>query len=65
MLSHLINGLSSTAIGDKTLLEIWSGGATQDYGLLRIFKSPAYFSAKDGMVNPEQRSLCFWVSKEI
>ena len=29
--SHLINRLSSTAIGDKTPLDVWSGGATQDY----------------------------------
>ena len=44
--SHLINGLSSTVIGGKTLLDIWSGGATQDYDLLRVFESPAYFSVK-------------------
>ena len=50
--SHLINGLSSTAIGDKTPLEVWSRKATQDPGLLREFGSPTYFSAKDGMVNP-------------
>jgi len=59
MLSHLINGLSSTAIGDKTLLEIWSGGATQDYGLLRIFESPAYFSAKYDKVNPRVKKFVF------
>ena len=49
--SHLINGLSSTAIGGKTLLDIWSGGAAQDYNLLRTFRSLAYFSAKDGKLN--------------
>ena len=27
--SHLINGLSSTAIGGKTPLEVWSGGNNQ------------------------------------
>jgi len=27
-----MNKLSSTAIGGKTLLDIWSGGAAQDYG---------------------------------
>jgi len=32
--SHLINGLSSTAIGGKTLVNIWSGEAAQDYDLL-------------------------------
>ena len=39
--SHLINGLSSTAIGGKTLLDMWSGGAVQNYNLLRVFGSPA------------------------
>ena len=32
--SPLINGLLSTAIRGKTLLDIWSGGATLDYDLL-------------------------------
>ena len=32
--SHLMNRLSSTAIGEKTLLDIWLGGATHDYSLL-------------------------------
>jgi len=49
--SHLINGLSSTVIEGKTLLDIWLGGATQDYGLLRVFESPTYFCVKDGKVN--------------
>jgi len=44
--SHLINGLSSTVIEDKTLLEVWSEKASQDHGLLRVFESPTYFSAK-------------------
>jgi len=35
--SYLINGLSSTVIGGKTPLNIWSGGAAQDYDLLRAF----------------------------
>ena len=55
--SHLINGLSSTAIGGKTLLKVWSGKAAQDDGLLRIFESPAYFCAKDGKVNPRVKKF--------
>ena len=55
--SDLINGL--TAIGGKTPLEIWSGKAAQDHGLLRKFGSPTYFSAKDGKVNPRAKKLCF------
>ena len=44
--SHLINGLSSTVIGGKTPLEVWSEKAAQDHGLLRVFESLSYFCAK-------------------
>ena len=44
--SHLMDRLSSTAIGGKTSLDIWSGRAAQDYDLLRVFECPAYFSVK-------------------
>ena len=57
--SHLINGLSSTAIGGKTSLDIWSGGATQDYDLLWVFESPTYFSVKDGKVNSRAKKFMF------
>ena len=46
-----MNSLSSTVMGGKTLLDIWSGGAAQEYILLRVFESPAYFSVKDGKIN--------------
>jgi len=36
--SHLINGLSSTEIGGKTPLEVWSEKATQNQGFLREFE---------------------------
>ena len=55
--SHLING--STAIGGKTLLEIWSGKAAQDHDLLREFGSLTYFSAKDDMVNLRAKRFVF------
>ena len=54
-----MNRLSSTAIGGKTLLNIWSGGATQNYNLLRVFESPAYFSANDSKVNPRAKKFVF------
>ena len=54
---HLINGL--TAIGGKTSLEIWSGKTAQDHDLLREFGSPAYFSVKDGKVNPRAKKFVF------
>jgi len=57
--SHLINGLSSTAIGGKTPLEVLSGKAAQDHDLLREFESPACFSAKDGKVNPRAKKFVF------
>ena len=34
---HLINRLMSAVIGYKTPLDIWSGRAASDYGLLRVF----------------------------
>ena len=37
--SHLMNKLSLTTIVGKTLLDIWSGRAAQDYSLLRVFES--------------------------
>ena len=57
--SHLINGLSSTAIGGKTLLRVWSEKAAQGHGLLREFGSPTYFSAKDGKVNLRAKKFLF------
>jgi len=36
--SHLINGLSLTAIGGKTPLEIWSEKAAQEHDLCRYLK---------------------------
>jgi len=63
--SYLIDGLSSTAIGGKTSLNIWLGGAAQDYDLLRVFESPANFSAKDGKVNPRAKKFVFLSIKRL
>ena len=38
-------------------MDIWSDGAAQDYDLLRVFESLAYFSAKDGKVNPRVKKF--------
>ena len=54
--SRLIN--RSTVIGGKSPLKIWSGKTAQDHGLLREFRSPTYFSAKNSKVIREQRGLC-------
>ena len=40
---YLVNMLPSSAIGDKTPLEVWSGKAAQDYDSLRVFGCPAYY----------------------
>ena len=61
---HLINGLSSTAIGGKTTLNIWSGGAAHDYDLLWVFGSPAYFTAKDGKINLRAKKFVFFGCQE-
>ena len=57
--SHLMNCLSSTMTGGKTPLDIWSGGAAQDYCLLQAFESSAYFSAIDEKVNPRAKKFVF------
>jgi len=44
--NHLMNCMSLTAIGGKTPLDNWLGKASQEYSLLQVFESPAYFSAK-------------------
>jgi len=36
-----MNKLPSSMIGGKTLLKFWSGGAAQDYDLLRV-SSPTF-----------------------
>ena len=56
--SHLINRLSSIAIGGKTLLDIWSYRAAQDYSLLRIFGYPIYFGVKDDKLNLQEKNIC-------
>ena len=50
--SHLINRLPLFAIGGKTLMEMWSGKATSDYDILRIFGCPSYYHVSDGKLEP-------------
>ena len=54
---HLMNCLSSTTIGGKTLLDIWSDRAAQNYDLLRVYECPAYFSVKDDKLNPRTKKF--------
>ena len=49
--NHLLNRLPMTAIGDKTLLEIWPGGAAREHGSLRVFGCLAFFDVKKDMLD--------------
>ena len=40
-------------------MDIWSGGAAQDYYLLRVFESPTYFNTKDNKVNLRAKKFVF------
>jgi len=40
-------------------LNIWSGRAAQDYGLLRVFGCPIYFSTKDNKLTPRAKKFVF------
>jgi len=58
--SHLMNCLSLTMIGDKTPLDIWSSGTAQDYSLLWVFECLTYFSIKDGKLNLQAKKFVFF-----
>jgi len=61
-----MNRLSSTMIGGKTLLDIWSGRARRDYGLLRVFECLAYFSVKDEKLIPRvKKFVIFRVKRNL
>jgi len=57
--SHLMDRLSSTAIGGKTSLDIWSGGVAQNYDLLWVFGCPAYFNVKNDKLNLRVKKFVF------
>jgi len=57
---HLINKLLSSAMGGKTLINIWSGKATQDYDSLRIFWYPAYYHIKEDKLDSRAKKGVFW-----
>ena len=39
---------------------MWSGGAAQEYDVLRVFESLAYFSAKDDKINLRVKKFVFF-----
>ena len=40
-------------------MNIWSGRAAQDYGLLRVFGCSIYFSTKDNNLTPRAKKFVF------
>jgi len=58
---HLINRLPSSTIEGKTPMEDWSGEATQDYNLLRIFGCSAYYHVKEDKLDPIVKKGVFLV----
>jgi len=62
--NHLLSRLPMTAIGGKTPLEIWSGGATRDHGSHKVFDCPAYVDVKKDMLDSKVNKLVFLRYKE-
>ena len=56
---HLVNRLSSSAIGGKTPLKAWSGRVAQDYDSLRIFGCSSYYHVKEDKLDPKARKDMF------
>jgi len=57
--SHLINRLSSSAIGEKILIEMWSGKTATDYDMLRVLRCPVYYHVSDGKLELRARNAVF------
>ena len=53
-----------TALGNKTPLEIWSGGAARDQGSLTVFSCLAYIDVKKDMLDSKVNKLVFLGYKE-
>ena len=56
---YLVNRLSSSAIGGKTPLEVWSGKAAQGYDSLRVFGCPTYYHVKKDKLDPRAKRGVF------
>jgi len=57
--SNLINRLSSSVIGGKTSIEMWSGKVASDYDILRVFGCPTYHHLSDEKLEPQARKVVF------
>ena len=56
--------LPTTALGDKTPLEIWSCVATRHHDSLRVFGCPVYVDVKKDMLDSKVTKLVFLGYKE-
>ena len=56
---HLINGLSSSAIGGKTPMEVWSRKPATNYDSLHIFGCSAYYHVKESKLDPRAKKALF------
>ena len=63
--NYLLNKLPTNAIGGKTPLKIWSGGAARDHGSLREFGCPAYVDVKKDMLDSKENKLVYLRYKEV
>ena len=57
--SHLINRLPSTALNGKTPLEVWSGKPINDYDILHVFGSTAYYHVNESKLDPRAKKTLF------
>ena len=51
--------LTSSAIGGKTLIEVWTEKSAQDYNMLRIFGCPAYYNVKEDKLDSRAKKVGF------
>ncbi|KAE8723957.1 Detected protein of unknown function [Hibiscus syriacus] len=56
---HLINYLSSSVIGGKTPLEVWSGKPATDYDSLHVFGSTAYYHVNESKLDLREKKTLF------
>jgi len=55
---YLVNRLSSSVIGGKTPVKVWSGRVAQDYDSLPAFGVLAYYHVKEDKMAREREKVC-------
>jgi len=59
--SYLINRLSLSSIGGKTLMEMWSSKAASNYDMFRVFDCLAYYHVSDEKLEPRARKVAMFL----